>query len=458
MLITFANRSSLPYQINLRILLSIVALLLYGGCTAIWQARHAVNDEVQSSVGLALQLIEMGVSQADEGLRQHADWLPKITSLQATRHLHIQMQDAKGQTLYFKNRNGQEKNGDAPPQWFVDVVAADYRQAEYKLLEPGGQPVKIVIKADPLDEITEAWAETRGFLISIVLLAAVIFLAVNLVFNKALQPVAVIIEGLKRIESGDYEKQLPLFSTREFTTIAKAINHMTAALDSARRENSALALHTLEIQEEERQHLAQELHDEFGQSLTAIKVMAVTAKQPAANKEQISASIAAICDHLFGVLRSMMRSLHPITLTELGLRAALDDMAEQWSARNPDLKLTIRCEDAVDTLDSKLAIQLFRVIQECLTNVVRHAQARSVGVVLELSGDPAAAGGAMIHLLVRDNGKGCDLRKVRGGFGLLGMRERVNSMGGQMTLQSHPRQGMHVEARIPYGCETAKFP
>lgn len=444
------NTLSLRYQINLRISLSIAVLLLFGGSSAIWQARHSVSEEVQSSVGLALQLIELSLSQTPETEGQEPDWLPKITSLKATRHLRIQMQSALGQTLYFQQRNGQAHRPDAPPQWFVNAVKADYPQAEYQLAGADGKPVKIIIQADPLDEITEAWEETRAFFISIVLLVAIIFLAVNLVFNKALQSVAVIIEGLQGIESGDYEKQLPLFSTQEFTTIAKAINHMSAALDSARRENSALALHSLEIQEEERQRLSQELHDEFGQSLTAIKVMAVTAKQAGADKEKIGAAIASICDHLFGVLRSMMRSLHPIMLTELGLSATLDDLAEQWRARHPQLQLCVQCGDGVDALDSKIAIQLFRVIQECLTNAVRHAQARHIGVTLNLAGDAGGQSGATIRLAIEDDGKGCDLQSVHGGFGLLGMRERVNNLGGKLRLNSRPGQGMRVEACIPY--------
>lgn len=447
---------SLRYQINLRILLSIAVLLLFGASTAIWQARHSVDGEVQASVGLALQLIELGLSQTREAPQQHPDWLAKITSLKATRHLHIQMQSAPGQTLHFNNRSVQQKNANAAPQWFIDAVASDYPQAEYQLAGFDGRPLKIIIQADPLDEMTEAWEETRWFFISIALLVTVIFLAVNAVFNKTLKSVGIILGGLKDIESGDYQRRLPPFSTREFTAIAKAINHMTAALDNARRENSALALHTLEIQEEERRHLSQELHDEFGQSLTAIKVMAVTVKQPGADREKIAASIASVCDHLFGVLRSMMRSLHPMILDELGLSAALDDLAEQWSARNPHLKLTVQCEDAVDTLENKKSIQLFRVIQEGLTNVVRHAQAHRVNVVLSLEGDPVKPGDATICLAIEDDGKGCDLQSVRGGFGLLGMRERINNLGGQLRLYSQPQQGMRIEASIPYSSSVSE--
>ncbi|MGR8936030.1 MAG: ATP-binding protein [Gammaproteobacteria bacterium] len=437
------NTLSLRYQINLRILLSIVVLLLFGGTSAIWQARHSVSEEMQSSVSLALQLIEISLSQTPATADYEPDWLSKITALKETRHLRIQMHSVQGQMQYFRQRNDQMSSAETAPQWFVDAVKVEYPQVEYLHVGADGKPVKIIIQADPLDEISEAWEETRAFFISIVLLVAMIFLAVNLVFNKALKSVAVIIDGLQGIENGDYETQLPAFSTQEFTTIAKAINHMSTALDGARRENSALALHSLEIQEEERRRLSQELHDEFGQSLTAIKVMAVTAKQRGADKEKIGAAITSICDHLFGVLRSMMCSLHPIMLDELGLSATVDDLAEQWQARHPQLQLSVQCGDGVDALDSKIAIQLFRVIQECLTNAVRHGQARHIRVSLNLAG-------AVIRLVIEDDGRGCDLQSVLGGFGLLGMRERVNNLGGKLRLNSRPGEGLRAEVSIPY--------
>lgn len=449
------NTQSLRYQINLRIFLSIAVLLLFGGSQAIWQARHSVSEEVQSSLNLALQLIASGGAQAHD--TQNPAWLARITSLKATRHLHIEMQDALGHSVYFKGGKQRDDSSSSPPSWFVNAVTADYPQAEYRLLAANGKAEKIIIRANPLDEITEAWEETRSFFVSITLMMAVVFLAVNLVFNKALKSVAVILGSIRDIENGHYLKRLPTFSTQEFNIIANAINHLMQELDKAHRENNALALHSLEIQEEERQRLAKELHDEFGQSLTAIKVMTATIKKPTADKEKISESIVSICDHLFGVLRSMMRTLHPMTLDELGLRASLDDLADQWRTRYPELLLTVRCEAALDSLEHKKAIQLFRIIQECLTNVVRHAHARHVTVELSQIQDLQTPELSAVRLSVKDDGRGCDLLNITKGFGLLGIRERIKSLGGHLSLHSLPQQGLTVEASIPCGSETMKL-
>ena len=295
-----------------------------------------------------------------------------------------------------------------------------------------------------MDEITEVWQESVGFFASITLMTLLTFLAVNLVFNKSLKTIGVIVDALRVIETGQYRQQLPQFSTAEFDSIAKAINHMTVELEKTRQENRALTQHSLAIQEEERQRLSQELHDEFGQSLTAVKVMAVTAAHQGADTAKITAAISEICDHLMMVVRSMMQQLHPLVLTELGLKATLEDMVNHWSERNPDLDLRITCADEVDGLEKNITRQIFRVIQECLTNIVRHAQANRVEIDLHLRESENA-----IRLKVQDDGQGCDLNTISRGFGLRGIRERIKSLDGELNVASQPGDGMTITAWIP---------
>ena len=172
--------------------------------------------------------------------------------------------------------------------------------------------------------------------------------------------------------------------------------------------------------------------------------MAITAAKQNSDIGKISATISEVCNHLIEVLRSMMQQLHPLVLSELGLKAALEDMVEHWSERNPNLDLQISCDDAVDDWDKNISRQIFRVIQECLTNIVRHADASSVTITLKwLESDK------MLELIVNDDGCGCDLDNLNRGFGLRGMKERIKSLDGEFVLHSLPGQGMSVTARIP---------
>ncbi|MEI8573318.1 histidine kinase [Methylomonas sp. LW13] len=433
---------SLRYQIICRILLSSVCILVLGGAIAVWQARQAVEKEVDASIHLALQLT-LGIT--DTPVFQQSDDLSRFSALRQTRHLSIQLQKPDGQLIHFAGENQPTNPEEMPPSWFIRLVKGDYPKVEHQLNMQDGKLLTLIIQAQPLDEITEVWQESVAFFASISLLTMLTFLAVNLVFNKSLQSIAVIVDALRLIETGQYRQQLPPFSTQEFDDIAKAINHMTVELEKTRQENRALTQHSLAIQEEERQRLSQELHDEFGQSLTAIKVMAVTAAHRKADAAKITATIAEICDHLMTVVRSMMQQLHPLVLTELGLKATLEEMVNHWSERNADLRLTIRCSDAVDGLDKNLTIQVFRVIQECLTNVVRHAQAHSVTIDLDKLDLPQAC----LQLKVQDDGRGCDLQTTSQGFGLLGIKERIKSLDGELQVLSRPGSGMLVNARIP---------
>jgi two-component system sensor histidine kinase UhpB len=138
----------------------------------------------------------------------------------------------------------------------------------------------------------------------------------------------------------------------------------------------------------------------------------------------------------------MMHQLHPLILTELGLTATLEDLINHWAIRQPDLKISLDCSHEADKLDAKIAIHLFRVVQECLTNTVRHAKASHVNIKLAIDRDG-------LQLSVSDNGQGC-MNSEKTGFGLLGMQERINSLGGELLLQSSPQQGMTIFASIPH--------
>ncbi|CAA9889402.1 Histidine kinase [Candidatus Methylobacter favarea] len=438
---------SLRYQINVRILFSSLCILILGGSIAIWQARNAVNKEIDSSINLAVQLITFGFSQPSQTTFKDTDWPSKLNFLKQTRHLNIQIRQPSGQIISFARQNRQIGTGDSPPSWFINLVADKYPQAEHQITGLRGEQVTLIFEANPLDEITEVWQESVTFFLSLFLLTVLTFLAINLAFNKALKSITIIVDALKIIETGHYQQKLPDFSILEYDSIAKAINHLSSKLSAGQQENRALTQHSLAIQEDERQRLSQELHDELGQSLTAIKVMAVTAAREKADIKKTTDSIISVCDHLMTVVRSMMHQLHPLILTELGLKATLEDLLNHWSARNPELKLAIVCPDEVNKLEQKITIQVFRIVQECLTNIVRHAEAEKA--IISLAIVNSSTTDRSLQLRVTDEGQGCVLEMIKTGFGLLGMRERINSLEGQLTIQTQPQQGMSITANIP---------
>ena len=433
---------SLSYQINLKILLSSLLILFLGGAIAIWQARNSVDKELSSSINLTEHLLTCGLSQTTAN---RSTWLNCFSSLKETRHLTIELMTPSGQTFGIGNKHEVNDFVESPPFWFIDLIGNKQATIEKQISTASGEQFSLRIRANPIDEIQEVWEESLAFLCTILILTLLTFLSVYFAIHKTLASIKIIVDTLQQIETGNYQQELPEFNTTEYNSIAKAVNHMTGKLHQTQLENLALVKHSMEILETERKQLAQELHDELGQSLTAIKMMAVIANQKKDQIAEISASIANSCDGLINIVRSIMHRLHPLVLTELGLKAAIEDLLNHWASKNPEFKFRFRCDDEVDALGQKLSIQIFRVVQECLTNIFRHAEAQECSVTLAMVETPEH----QIRLTVTDNGRGCDMNKLTKGFGILGMKERVHSLGGNLSIQSTLNKGVQVNAVIP---------
>lgn len=441
---------SLRTRLNLMIGLTMLLIIGLGFVFAIYSARRSVAEEVDSTVNLAMQLIEAGLAEHRDTDRPISGWLSQLGHLDRTRHLRIQVQQ-KPATLTDQSAGKASRSAEVP-QWFIWAVAPEPVVAERRVLSETQPEIEIRIEADAGDEMDEAWNETRGFLTLILVLAAAIYALVHITVGRAFRSVGVILEGLEEIDKGDYTKRLPHFPLPEFARISQAFNHMATTLENARNENRTLTQQSLAIQEEERRYLAQELHDELGQSLTAIKVMAASLRQSGGAAREAVEQIMAICDRLFGVVRGMMRRLRPIILDDLGLSASLEDLVEHWRGRNPEIELTFRCEEGVDECAGSAQIHLFRIVQECLTNVFRHSAARRAWIDLALV-EEVQPPKLWIVLEVGDDGQGFDSTQPRPGLGMRGIRERVASLDGQFAVRTGMGKGVSIEVKVP--CEEA---
>jgi two-component system sensor histidine kinase UhpB len=434
---------SLRYQLNIRILFLSCCVLLIGILVTLWQAKRAVQDEMQSSIHLAEQLIVFNLSQRNLDV----EWLTQLNTLKETRHLHIQLQEPSGEALNVSPPPTMQNSVSEPPHWFVNLVASSPMKIERTVITGDGQQFIVSIEANPLNELSEIWQESVAFFSLLLSLISLIFLAIHIVFSRMFKEIVVIVRGVEGIGGGDYQHFLPDFSSEEINCIAKAINQLIEKLNFSQAENRALTQHNLTIQEQERQHLAQELHDELGQSLTAIKVMtSATARVGIPQNPLIKQSTDAVietCNHLMLVVRLMMQQLHPLILTELGLKAALEDLISHWQMRYMNLKIAFNCDEDIETLPENICIHIFRIVQECLTNTVRHANATQVFIDLTLAEDN------FLTLRVSDNGKGCEMQNIKKGFGLLSMRERIRSLDGEFLIETTPTCGMKINVKIP---------
>ena len=246
---------------------------------------------------------------------------------------------------------------------------------------------------------------------------------------------------------------LSWFAWRRMQELKDELARRTAAeagLAAALAENRRLGRQAVELQEAERRALAREMHDELGQYLVAIRMDATAIRDGAnSNRENVCDAAAMIVrhvDHAQSAVRDIIGRLRPAGLDELGLAAALENCVEEWRRRLAGVDVELLVQGDLDNLGEDISLVLYRLTQESLTNAFRHAAAARMRIMLTEDQEPA--GVRTITFAAEDDGCGTTMPPNGRGFGLAGMRERVQSLGGDFVVDSSPGAGFRLRATI----------
>jgi two-component system sensor histidine kinase UhpB len=429
---------SLRVRLNLLLSVMFVTILVLGTVLVIGNARRAVLEETASTARLALQLLEVAYDAADPA---GAAALParlraQLGEFESARHLQVLLVEGGHE----RELAGALASPIAAPQWFVRLVEPGATELR-RPFRGQGAGAEIVVRADPGDEIAESWEDARPLLLLVLVVSIIANGLLYFVIGRWLKPVERIVAAMDGIEQGDYRARLPAFELPELATVAGKFNHMAEVLERSREENRYLAQQSIAIQEAERRALAHELHDELGQSIAAINAVAASIEGGAARSG--AATIAEIGAGMHAVVRGMLRRLRPVLLDEFGLVRALEDLVDGWNERHEESFCRLSVRGNCDDLRDDAGISLYRVVQECLTNVSKHSAASEVTVDLER----VANGGT--RLVVGDNGRGFDAAVTRPGLGLLGMRERSEALGGTFKVEAATGRGVRLTVELP---------
>lgn len=255
--------------------------------------------------------------------------------------------------------------------------------------------------------------------------------------------------GLDKHEAGFFTQQHVQLAEALIGQAAVAVQNawLFQQVRAGRERLQSLSRRLVEVQESERHYIARELHDEAGQALTSLKVGLRLLEREAGRPEGVIAGVSELQGMVDGVLENLHRlaiDLRPASLDHLGLVAALHQYAEAISDQH-GLVVQFETVRSIDPLPTDAETAVYRIVQEALTNVIRHAQATRVDVLLEQRDDK-------LIVLVEDNGVGFDptAEMPRGRLGLIGLRERAEMLGGRLMLESGPGAGTTLLLEVPY--------
>jgi len=328
-----------------------------------------------------------------------------------------------------------------PDAWLASVLFAQARHHERVLELQDGRRVQIAV--DPRDEIDEVWDSVQQLLALCGLALLVSLLTIRWAVGRGMGLLDELLRALQQVSDGQLKVRLPTEGVPEARQLATHFNQMAQALEQACADNAHLTRTLLAVQEQERTHLAQTLHDDLGQYLAGIRAQACLLRWVADQPQAVERTVRELehhCEHLQQGFRALVQDLYPVVLQHLPLEQAVALLVEQWQVRQ-GIECQLRVSVQMPALSSSSKTHLYRLLQEALTNIVRHADASQVRIRLQHQG-------GRLRLLVRDNGRGAR-QPQQPGVGLYSMCERARSLGGVLRIISHPGAGWALALNMP---------
>ncbi len=309
----------------------------------------------------------------------------------------------------------------------------------YRAEEMRGRPATVLASAEDAPEIARNLARVR---------------AGGVIENQETQRIAkdgrvvdVALSAAALIDPQRTEVIGSIVSLRDITEHKRAVE-----TERALRQNRELTQLIQKHVEEERRSLARELHDELGQCVTAIKTIGASianrSRDSAPEIHDSSKMIVQVAGRLYDAMHGIVRQLRPSELDNLGLSETLQEAVSALQFQHPEIELSLETRGALDQLGEALNINAYRIVQESLTNVLRHAGASRAEVSVTRVADQA---GDRLEIEVRDNGRGLGDAgaEAKPGYGILGMRERVQALSGSFVLEGAAGKGVRVRVTLP---------
>jgi two-component system, NarL family, sensor histidine kinase UhpB len=421
-------------------LLSVVLALLLGFAAetaiACRQAENSVENEMRRALATGGRLVaDALVSLPDMGRELYLTRL--VRSFDGDRHIRLTLA-AHGQVIAASRLAPPEP----VPDWFVQLLSIP---VETRTATASGGDV-LVLDTDPHNEISESWGQLRDGVLALLMLCVLLLLLLNVAVARTVRPLKRLSAGFDALGGGDYAARVEASGPSEFAYLANAFNRMAERLGALEASNRRLSGQMLAIQEEERADLARDLHDEMGPLLFSVRVGAagIAAMAPDSPTAVRARAIEEAATRMQVYVQEILRQLRPAEDEDIkiGLAQALENLALFWRKHHGDveMRVTMNCKER--GFGAEIDATIFRLVQEGVTNAVRHGGAKHIGVTLAAKGD-------RLLICVEDDGSGLsnEVSHVEG-MGLRGMRDRLKLFSGSLSLNQRPGGGVSLVAEL----------
>jgi len=439
---------SLRTRVVALIALVLLISMLMGTLVAGLQTRKDLSAELTAGMDGARQTVASTLEDLPNSDHPARDLRQLTATFNGNRHVRAALKSPGGELVWQSETKAPSRPA---PAWFRD------------LLGHGPQPVaipvparvaavagfkEIVLTSTADIDVAAAWRELVGVVAVLGGGAALGLVLVYLVIAAAFRPLRALSAQFGRVGAGDYSGRVAEVGPSELLTLQRGFNRMASELAVTTERNRLLGDQLLTIQEEERADIARDLHDDIGPHLFAVNMDAEMILQlgEAGRHEAIPDQVRSIqgaVRHMQRQVREVLSRLRPTQITELGLNAAITDLVRFWSARRPEIAFDVRLAANEARLPDPTKDIIYRVVQEAVSNAVRHGSPGAIRIALERDGV------GDLCLSITDDGTGGG-ETISAGLGLIGMRERVVSIGG--SLDFGPFAGGHgwtTQARLP---------
>jgi two-component system, NarL family, sensor histidine kinase UhpB len=425
------------------IFLALVVSIALGGATAWVNASRSVRTEMRSALLVGRQTIESAIERLQQAPDPSRGLDELVASFEGNRHLRVRY---IGEAQAVAAPVVESPPFGAVPGWFVRVIGVVPVTDRVPITFGGHDYGVIALETDPHNEILEVWNEFTDSLVTPVVFSSLTILLIYLVIGRALRPLEALAKALEDIGDGRYRTRIGGRLAPELARLRDSFNRMAARLAAGDAENRRLNEQLLTIQEQERSELARDLHDEVSPFLFAINIDAASALRMLSEGRAAEARghVQSITDAVRPMqrqVRSMLGRLHPIGLEEFGLREAIENMIGFWRRRRPEIRYHLVVSAGCERLSRLTSRTICRIVQESLSNAVRHADPTLITVSIDRQSEE-------VWVQITDDGRGMS-EPNRLGYGLIGIGERVRAMGGRLTFCNEPGKGFAAAAVLP---------